>query len=586
MKLRILAPSTVAATILVQSSAFVSPPVINTRKSTHLNYVQSDESLEERLAIVKQSWEEIKSQGISNYFLKEIEEAEKSVEKSIAAAEKAAELAIKQKLDPASANKGIVEDLKAAEAISEAAATSAKSDAQAVKDLKTVSTDVVESMKKAEETMGTVREKIIQKTVDETDKQTLEASAQAVKKSIDAADKVADSVKAVVKEDIKEILELEQKGSELIKSIESVESTAREAATELGNSKVVTVLESTAKEVIEEMKAAESVAENMSKVAQADAAAVTSLDSKANDVITAITSVETAIDAATKNKDETSYTALKAITDEAVEKIKADEIKAEMVKEAVAKDAKIDEEAVETLKSADDTIEKMIKTAEDVVKGDTADTASNVKALESVNEAAINSIQSVEKKASECTDCAINEVEKAIESNNIVTSAPAPAVEPVHIVEETTQTTISNVVSSTPEPAVVEATKTVTPSPDIIIEATKPVEETITTVVTESIKPVEETITTVIKESTIETIKPMEEKIQEVVQDAASQVDSHSTVSMITETLHTYDHSSVADSIQVASSDISDISLSFISDALQSIDLHEILASSATAFLP
>ena len=67
-------------------------------------------------------------------------------------------------------------------------------------------------------------------------------------------------------------------------------------ATELGNSKVVTVLESTAKEVIEEMKAAESVAENMSKVAQADAAAVTSLDSKANDVITAITSVETAID--------------------------------------------------------------------------------------------------------------------------------------------------------------------------------------------------------------------------------------------------------------------------------------------------
>ena len=58
-------------------------------QATKLRVLRSDETLEERLKTVQQSWDGIKSSGIKKFFVDEIVSAETYVVQSVTAAEKA-----------------------------------------------------------------------------------------------------------------------------------------------------------------------------------------------------------------------------------------------------------------------------------------------------------------------------------------------------------------------------------------------------------------------------------------------------------------------------------------------------------------
>ena len=536
----------------LQSPAFSRSFSSTTKtKGTQLYYVQTDETLEERLREVKQSWEGIKSSGLKKFFVDEIIAAEKSVVKGVSAAEKATEVAIAAKFQEVTANKGIVDTIKAAEIVADAAATSAKADASGVNDLNSASIDVVQSIKNSETAVQSIIDKIAKDALVETsDVKILETNASDVKKSMDAAQSIAANVEKISAQDASSIKELESVGAGLVTKIESVEKLAEDAVKNIAaDPNVVTSLENVAKDVVEEMKAAEEVATAVAQVAQADAKAVSSLQIETNDVIDAITSVESAIKQNAANLTSESKENLKSAATVAFEKIKIDEKNAEAVAEVVKNDAQKDLIAVEALGKADREIDEIVKAAEKIVNENGSVSASELSDLGKKTEAVTASVKTVEKAASECTDCAIKAVEKAMASSEaILNEIPAkteaaiekvanPVVEvsspPIQeavkeVVKDASPIFEENIKGTTP--LMKEIANEIIPIPGDVTKETPSAVSTAFQAVNPAVEPdvslppIKESIEHFLKE--VATSAPIEESLQEVAKETTSNMNS------------------------------------------------------------
>ena len=339
------------------------------------------------------------SPGFQN-FIDEINQAEKAVADSIAAAESIARTMIAENIQQSSVANNLVQDFKAAEGLTEAAIASVVSESDATFDLKTAAGGVVDSIKEAEAVIESIAARVLAATggdIDDSMKDALEAAAINVRNSMEAAESVAYTIEKVASEDSEAITVLEATGTDLAKSIESAESVAESAVTDISaDTNVVKSLESAASDVMEEMKAAEAVAEAVAKVTKADAEAVVSLEPSAKDVVESIKAVESAIDATSSGGS--GFEALKTATVTAMEKVKADEVSVQNVVQAVAKDIESDATAVNVLKSADSGISELIKAAEEVAR-DVFDDTKAVAALNAKAESVLESIKSVESVA-------------------------------------------------------------------------------------------------------------------------------------------------------------------------------------------
>jgi len=115
-----------------------SPSIVSDRcpqlqhTSSKLHLFKADESVSERLKFVRQNWDSIKATDVKKFvgddfsdkfnslgkvFVNEIMSVEKTVEKSLIAAEKAAEIAIAEDLKQGFATKNMVDAVNAAKAL-------------------------------------------------------------------------------------------------------------------------------------------------------------------------------------------------------------------------------------------------------------------------------------------------------------------------------------------------------------------------------------------------------------------------------------------------------------------------------------
>ena len=386
------------------STTFISKRLIT--RSSQLYYVKPPpETLEQML----------KNSPAFQTFIDEINQAEKAVAESIAAAENIARTMIAENMQQSSVASNLIQDFKAAEGLAEAAVASVVSESAAAFDLKSAAGDVVDSIKEAEAIIESVAAKILAATggdIDASMKDALEAAAVNVRNSMEAAESVAFTIEKVASEDSEAINGLEATGTDLSKSIESAESLAESAIVDISaDSNVVKSLKSAAGDVMEEMRAAEAVAGAVAKVTKADAQAVVSLEPNAKDVVDSIRAMESAIDAA--STDLSGLEAFKTATATAIKNVKADEISVESVVQTVTKDSESDVSAVNALKSADSGIDELIKAAEEVAK-DVFDDTLAVAALNAKTESVLESIKSVESVAA--AEIAASTRAKAVES--------------------------------------------------------------------------------------------------------------------------------------------------------------------------
>lgn len=411
--------------------------------SSRLSIFKIDESISERFKVVQQNWDSIKATGLKNFvgdefsdkfssleksFVKEIMSAEKTVEKSLIAAEKAAEMAIAEDLKQGFATKNMVEAVDAAKALAEAASISAVADTNAISELSDAADGVRDAIKEAEKIVQIVVEKTqlvadkaaqeaaqksegfkYLKTLDSKMVTKLSDAADNVKESLKAAESVADAVGNVAAKDAMGLEKLDLTSEELIKSIEKVEAIAEQAV----SSKVANSLGKAASSVIDELRKVEDVATNIAKVAQADASAIPSMETKATDVIGYIKAVEQAIKELSDD-DPSSVENLKITALNAIEKIKTDEAAISAFTKAVVNDAETGLNAITVLESADTGLNKLVKAMEEV----TNDGAS-LSNLNSQTESTTNSIKALESAAYENTDSAIKAAEEALTSSSI-----------------------------------------------------------------------------------------------------------------------------------------------------------------------
>ena len=199
----------------------------NGKVTTKLNYVQTDEKLEERLKEVQQQWDTIKSSGLKKFFIEEITSAEKSVQSAILSAEKAVESTLSAKFSELNPNMDLVNTMKAAEIVADAAATSVKADALGMNDLAVASKDVVESIKASETAVQSVIDKISAgSNVDGSDVELLEKSASDLMKAMEVAQSIATNVGQSAVNDALSLQKLESMGYGLLKELDYVEKLA------------------------------------------------------------------------------------------------------------------------------------------------------------------------------------------------------------------------------------------------------------------------------------------------------------------------------------------------------------------------
>ena len=326
---------------------------------TPLKYVQTDETLEERLKEVQQQWDSIKSSGLKNFFMDEILSAEKNVQTAIQSAEKAVESALSAKFSELTASNGMLSTMKAAEIVADAAATSAKADAMGVNDLAIASKDVVESIKASERAVQSVIDKISAESsnIDKSDVESLEKAATDLMKAMDSAQSIALNVGQSAANDAASLQKLESLSYGLIQNI-------NEAGKMLEDSHISGDLEAAAIDILEEMQSSEEIATDIANLAQADSNTVSSLNIEVNSIIDAIKFIEAGIKQFMVNPSSESKELLKRFANEALELIKMDEINADMVSEAVTKDSVMDSSTIDTLKLADISIDELVKAAD------------------------------------------------------------------------------------------------------------------------------------------------------------------------------------------------------------------------------
>lgn len=376
-----------------RSSSFITnSQEIHTHTSTKLHLFQYDENVSERIKSVQQNWDSIKATGIKEFIaretqtqlnslekilVQEIISAEKTVEKSFLAAEKAAELAIAEDLKQGFATKNMIEAVDAAKALAQTASMSAMTESNAVSELSDAADGVKDTIQEAMKVVQLVADKASQEVAQKTEGFTylksldtsmvakLESSISDIQTSIKTAESISDAVSNAAAKDVIGLDKLESTSGQLIKSFDKIEDMAeQEVVSNSLSAKLVTSLEKAASTVIDELKSVEDISSLIAKAARDDADAVASFEDNASNVIEAIQAVESAI----KNlsNDPSSLEKLKTVATEAVAKIKADEAAISVITKAVENDALNDAKAITMLQSADVGLSALIQTMEDV----------------------------------------------------------------------------------------------------------------------------------------------------------------------------------------------------------------------------
>jgi hypothetical protein len=259
----------------------------------------------------------------------------------------------------------LVNTMKAAEIVADAAATSVKADALGMNDLAVASQDVVESIKASEKAVQSVIDKISAgSNVDGSDVELLEKSASDLMQSMEVAQSIATNVGQSAVNDALSLQKLESMGYGLIQNI-------NDAGKLIEGEQISGDLEAAAIDILEEMQSSEDIATDVAKLAIADANTVSSLDIEVNSIIDAIRFIEAGIKQYMIKPSSESKDILQRFANEALELIKMDEINADMVTEAVMKDSEIDSKTIDTLKLADIGIDELVKAADVIFKDET-----------------------------------------------------------------------------------------------------------------------------------------------------------------------------------------------------------------------
>lgn len=405
--------------ILVISFAFLS--AVGAFVPSALSFYKKKSNLksfQDNLKEIHDQWDAIKSSGVQKFIVKEIIAAEKNVANAMTMAEKAVEGAIKDNASKLNAIQSIVDTMKAAETVTEAAATSAKADSLAMNDLALASSNVVESIKVSEKAVQSIIDKLSSNSnVDSSDVETLEKTVLSLLQSMEFAKIVADNLDEVASQDVSNLQSLDSSSSNLFTEINDVEQLAEQTTqATASNSQIIEDLSDASKDVLEEMQAAEDIATSVAKIAQSDAKAVSALQTETDDIVDSIRSFETAIKEASSSGSisSDSNSALQNVAAKIMEQIKIDEGNVELVTDVVSKDAKVDAVVVETLKRADDSIEEMVKAAEGIVQQDEVSTT-ELDSFETLTETVAESVKAVEKAAMECLDCEVDHNLEAVE---------------------------------------------------------------------------------------------------------------------------------------------------------------------------
>jgi len=339
-----------------------------TSASTSQLGATDNNNIEERFNSIKQAWQQssFRVTDLKKTLTDEIYDIEKLVSDTMASADSVVKTIIETK-----GPMNMIQSMKAADAISEAVATTAAADANAVKDLGSAADNVAKSMNTAEKVIQAIFKdgKITKDAV-----ASLESSASDITKSMETANSVAAAVSKVASKDAAAVTKLESAGQEIIKF--AVSSTPPPPLDAVANS------------VVKEMNAAETVAKVVAANAVSDAKSVASLDSKAADAIQSIKNVESAVEKASGG-DANAIASLKSVTGDSISQILSDEKVANAVAQAIAKDATADATAVEALRVVDAGVSDLIKSAD-------AGVVSNlVKSAEEVTAAVTDSINAV-----------------------------------------------------------------------------------------------------------------------------------------------------------------------------------------------
>jgi hypothetical protein len=357
MHIRIIGAICVSIKLVEAFSPYYNPrlyPRLKQKQKTQLK------SLEESLNEVQEQLDLIKSSGTTTLNVNEIISAEKHVQTAIQSAGKAVEgTAIGTAIPKVTSNADIVNTMKAAEIVADAAATSAKADAMGVNDLAIASKDVVESIKASERAVQSVIDKISAESsnVDASDVESLEKAAVDLMKAMETAQSIALNVGQSAANDAASLQKLESLSYGLIQNI-------NEAGKMLEDSHISGDLEAAAIDILEEMQSSEEIATDIANLAQADSNTVSSLNIEVNSIIDAIKFIEAGIKQFMVNPSSESKELLKRFANEALELIKMDEINADMVSEAVTKDSVMDSSTIDTLKLADISIDELVKAAD------------------------------------------------------------------------------------------------------------------------------------------------------------------------------------------------------------------------------
>jgi hypothetical protein len=317
----------------------------------------------------------------------------------------------------------LVNTMKAAEIVADAAATSVKADALGMNDLAVASQDVVESIKASEKAVQSVIDKISAgSNVDGSDVELLEKSASDLMQSMEVAQSIATNVGQSAVNDALSLQKLESMGYGLIQNI-------NDAGKLIEGEQISGDLEAAAIDILEEMQSSEDIATDVAKLAIADANTVSSLDIEVNSIIDAIRFIEAGIKQYMIKPSSESKDILQRFANEALELIKMDEINADMVTEAVMKDSEIDSKTIDTLKLADIGIDELVKAADVIFKDETK---ANVDFVSKVVDQGIHEARMIIESTSMSMD----------DSSNIVLSLQYTSL------NESLQSSIDHIVSS------------------------------------------------------------------------------------------------------------------------------------------
>mmetsp|Transcript_6778 Transcript_6778/g.11861 ORF Transcript_6778/g.11861 Transcript_6778/m.11861 type:complete len:706 (+) Transcript_6778:147-2264(+) len=416
---------------------------------SQLGFYPSDDetTLAERLKNVQAEWDNVKKEGIGNFFSDELDAAEKIIQGNADNAERGAADVIEKGESEDYLLKdgfhGMVEggkklasemmevrqefdELKAAKIVEEAAEGVVSTTVLVEKDMEKVVENVVSSLREAEEAVQAAIAAIASKDgltdaakSELTEK--LESKALNIEESIKVADSVAKTAKQIAVEDEKVMSELEKTGDRLSDAIDATESLTETLKGTEGGAAVDAVsntVDQAAAIVKEDLSAAESIADAVGQKVVMEADAVMAMDEKAAGSAKAVRAAKSSIEGSTGGDSESLTDAL---TKDAQD-IKIDEDTAEKLAEAIQKDAVNDEEALEVLERSSsevnsliDAVDSAVDKAEDVTTGE-ASAGSVTEAVDKIKDEVKEveeSLSDVEEAAEKCEDCNVKEFTEA-----------------------------------------------------------------------------------------------------------------------------------------------------------------------------